>query len=105
VLFQKKPWNNLKKYYVEVAKDGSFQPFFHIMESKGREDIALNKKDPHFKCVTIAEAIEIVKRLNGKTTLTVMPEFMDKETYEWFTQNCPRELWQFYAMSKFRPFN
>ncbi|MCR5762726.1 MAG: hypothetical protein K6G00_05005, partial [Treponema sp.] len=70
MLFKKNAWNDLKKYYVEVARNGSFQPFFHIMESKGYEDIALNKKDPYFKCVTIAEAIKIAKKLNGETTLT-----------------------------------
>lgn len=105
MFFRKKPWNDLSKYYVEVSRNGSYQPFFHVMATKGREDIALNQEDPYFKCITIAEAIKLAKKLKGKTTLTIMPEFMDSRTYVWFMQHCPSKLWQFYAIARYRPFN
>lgn len=103
MLFQKKPWKDLKKYYVLASKDEHFEPLYHVSVTQGFEEVAKNRKEHLWKALTIEQGIKLTIKNNAK--ITICPEDMDSETYQWFIENCPREYWEFYTMSDFYRFN
>lgn len=103
--FKKRPENDISQYFAMIPRDMDWiKNSIEIINVTERNlDIALNKEDPFSKNVSLKSAIKYAKK-HG-TVLSLSPEGMAPEVFQYIEDNLPRNLWKYSALSKYYKFN